>query len=167
MGRVPSAQSSQTMRDIPSHVLGLVIGMIPRTPGVGHVSWRLGRDRRGGITLQQQLPQTFPGEPLRRRRRRLNPADLAVRRRFVPCTLLPPSAETRDLVGHGLVPLPPFAKEGSMVDTRCPKRSPEHALGPSRGSGRFIRRSPSPRRSTHPNLPGQRAYAERWAGARE
>jgi hypothetical protein len=38
------------------------------------------------------------------------------------------SAETRDLVGHGLVPLPPFAKEGSMVDTRCPKRSPEHAL---------------------------------------
>ena len=40
--------------------------------------------------------------------------------------------------GHGLVqkqgtllavgsPLFPFAKEGSMVDTRCPKRSPEHA----------------------------------------
>jgi hypothetical protein len=43
-----------------------------------------------------------------------------------------PSAEPRDLVGHGLPPIPPFDKGGSggiyREGTAYPKRSPEHAL---------------------------------------
>jgi hypothetical protein len=33
------------------------------------------------------------------------------------------------LLVMGSPPIPPFTKGGSMEDTGCPKRSPEHALG--------------------------------------
>jgi hypothetical protein len=63
------------MIEITSHVLGLVIGVCPCTPGICHVGERLVRRWRGGVTLQQESPQALPGQALQWRRGGLDDGD--------------------------------------------------------------------------------------------
>jgi len=66
-------------------VLCLVIDVFHAATFVCYIGGRLVRRRRGGITLQQQLPQALPGQALQGRRGGLDEGDTRVQvRRALP-----------------------------------------------------------------------------------